>query len=305
MTGGTSNAIKINAAIARAVEELDLGLGVGSQRVAIENPNLEKTFNVVRKEAPHAFVMANLGAAQLVKGYGIKEATRAVEMLKADALTIHLNPLQEAVQPEGETSYVGVAKAIGRVVDELDVPVIVKETGCGIGAAEAMELDNIGVAAINLAGAGGSSWAAVEFYRARKHNDETGQRLGEAFWDWGIPTAASLVEVARRVKIPIIASGGIRSGIDMAKALAVGASLTGVAYPVLDPATHGADEAKKKLQFMIDELRNTMFLVGADSVEKLKKVPVIFTGKMADWLTMRGFNVQIYARRGLQKSGGN
>jgi len=305
MTGGVASATKINAAIARAVEELGLGIGVGSQRVAVENVNLEKTFSVVRKEAPHAFVVANLGAAQLIKGYGVREATRAVEMLEADALAIHLNPLQEAVQPEGETSYVGVTKAIGKIVDELAVPVIVKETGCGIGAAEARELDKIGVAAIDVAGAGGSSWAAVEFFRARKHNDETGQRLGEAFWDWGMPTVASLVEVVRRVKVPVIASGGIRSGVDIVKALAIGAKLTGSAYPVLDPATHGAEEVKRKLQSLIEELRNTMFLVGADSVEKLKKAPIIFTGKMAQWLTMRGFNVQIYARRDLQKSGGN
>jgi len=305
MTGGVASATKINAAIARAVEELGLGIGVGSQRVAVENLSLEKTFSVVRREAPHAFVMANLGAAQLVKGYGVREATRAVEMLQADALTIHLNPLQEAVQPEGETSYVGVTKAIGKIVDELDVPVIVKETGCGIGAAEARELDRVGVSAIDVAGAGGSSWAAVEFYRARRHSDEEGNGLGEAFWDWGIPTVASLVEVVRRVKFPVIASGGIRSGIDMAKALAVGARLTGVAYPVLDPATHGAEEVKKKLQSLLDELKTTMFLVGADSVEKLKKAPIIFTGKMAEWLTMRGFNVQIYARRDMQKPRGN
>lgn len=305
MTGGAPSTTKVNAAIARAVEELGLGVGVGSQRVAIENLSLERTFRVVRKEAPHAFVVANLGAAQFVKGYGVREATKAVAMLEADALAIHLNSLQEAVQPEGETSYVGVTKAIRKIVDELDVPVIVKETGCGIGAAEARELGDVGVAAIDVAGAGGSSWAAVEFYRARKHNDEMGLRLGEAFWDWGIPTAASLVEVVRRLKVPAIASGGIRSGVDMVKALAVGASLTGVAYPVLDPATHGAEEVRMKLQSMIDELRNTMFLVGADSVEKLKKVPVIFTGKIAEWLVMRGFNLQIYARRDLQRSRGN
>ncbi len=305
MTGGVASATKINAAIARAVEELGLGIGVGSQRAAVENQDLEKTFSVVRKEAPHAFVVANLGAAQLAKGYGVREATRAVEMLKADALAIHLNPLQEAVQPEGETSYAGVTKAIGKIIDELNVPVIVKETGCGIGAAEARVLERIGVAAIDVAGAGGSSWAAVEFHRASKHDDETGQRLGEAFWDWGIPTAASLVEAVQTVKVPLIASGGIRTGIDMAKALAVGARLTGVAYPVLDAATHGAGEVQKKLQLLIDELRTAMFLLGADSVEKLKKTPVVFTGKMADWLTVRGFDVQVYAKRDLEKSGEN
>jgi isopentenyl-diphosphate delta-isomerase len=274
-------------------------MGVGSQRAVFEDPNVEKTFSVVRDQAPNAFIMANLGAPQLVRGYGLKEAKKAVKILDADALLIHLNPLQEAIQPEGETNYEGVLTAIGKLVKGLDVPVVVKETGCGIAASEAKKLEAIGVAAVDVAGAGGTSWAAVEYYRAKNHMNESRQRLGESFWDWGIPTAASLVEAKKSVRIPVIASGGMRSGIDVAKALALGASLVGMAYPVLDSAVHGADAVKKKLQAIVEEFRNAMFLVGADSVHKLNKVPIIVTGKMADWLDMRGFEPQSYARRGL------
>jgi len=299
MTGGTRNGNKINTAIATAVEELGLGMGVGSQRAAFESPSVEATFTVTRKLAPKAFIMANIGGAQLAKGYSVKEAEKAVEMLDADALLIHLNPLQEAVQPEGEPRFKGVAAKIKAIIEGLDVPVIVKEVGCGIGASEAKQFEAIGVAGIDIAGAGGTSWAAVEYFRARKPLDETRQRLGETFWDWGIPTAASLIETTQTVHIPVIASGGLRSGIDLTKALALGASLTGVAYPVLDAATHGAKYAKKKLQLLLNELKTTMFLVGASSIQELRQVPLIPTGKMADWLKMRGFEPQKYARRGL------
>jgi len=299
ITGGVEKATKINAAIARAVEKLGLGMGVGSQRAALEDPKLEHTFTVAREKAPTAFIIANLGGAQLVRGYSIKEVKKAVKMLNADALAIHLNPLQEAVQPEGETSYAGLLKKIGEIVHAVDVPVIVKETGAGIGAEDAKKLEAVGVAGIDVAGVGGTSWAAVEHHRAKRQGDEFHQRLGEAFWDWGIPTAASLIETTQSVRTPVIASGGIRSGIDMVKALALGACLAGMAHPILDPALHGTEEVKKTLQLIIEELRNTMFLVGANSVQKLAKSPVIVTGKMADWLVMRGFEPQKYARRSL------
>jgi isopentenyl-diphosphate delta-isomerase len=253
---------------------------------------------VARKKAPNAFILANLGGAQLIKEYGVKEAKKAVKMLQADALAIHLNPLQEAVQPEGDTSYTGLLKKIEDLVRALDLPVIVKETGAGISAEDAEKLEESGVAGIDVAGLGGTSWAAVEYYRAKRNGNE-GHNLGEAFWDWGIPTVASLIETAQRVRVPVIASGGLRSGIDVAKALALDASLTGAAYPILGPAVDGAEAVETKLRLLIDELRNTMFLVGADSVQKLKKVPAIVTGKMADWLTIRGFDLQTYARRGL------
>ena len=298
MTGGTAKAEKINAAIAKAVEQLGLGMGLGSQRAAIENPKLEKTFSIARKNAPTAFLIANLGGPQLVQGYGLKEARKAVEMIEADALAIHLNPLQEAIQPEGETKFKGLTEKIGEIAAELDVPVIVKETGAGIAAEEAKKLESVGVKGIDVAGAGGTSWAAVEYYRAKKAKNSFLERLGEAFWDWGIPTAVSLVEVVQSVSIPVIASGGIRDGVQAAKALALGASLSSLSSPILKQAVKGPEEVKKTLEHIIEELRNTMFLVGADSIEKLRKVSLIITGKSLEWLRLRGFNPEIYARRG-------
>jgi isopentenyl-diphosphate delta-isomerase len=297
MTGGIAEAVRINAAIASAVEELGLGMGVGSQRAAIEKPSLEKSFSVTRKKAPTAFLIANIGGPQLVKGYGAKEAKKAVDMLNADALAIHLNALQEVVQPEGETSFKGVLSKIGEIAQALDVPVIVKETGAGIAAEEAKLLASMKVAGIDVAGAGGTSWAAVEYHRAKKKRDEFRQGLGKAFWDWGIPTAISLIETLQSVSITVIASGGVRTGIDAAKALALGASLAGIAHPILLAATKGPKGVKKTLQVVIESLRNTMFLVGAESIPKLKKVPLVITGKTAEWLKMRGFQPEIYAKR--------
>jgi len=297
MTGGTNEAIKINANIAQAVENLRLGMGVGSQRAAIETPDLERAYTIAREKAPTAFLIANIGAPQLVKEYGVEEAERAIEMIKADALAIHLNPLQEAVQPEGETNYEGVLKKIGEIAQALAVPVIVKETGTGISSEVARMLEGIGVSGIDVAGAGGTSWAAVEYHRAEQVQDEFLQRLGKTFWDWGIPTAVSVVEVAQSVHFTLIASGGVRSGMDVAKALALGADLAGAASPILLPATKGPEEVQKMLHFMIEELKNTMFLVGAESVDKLKRVPLVITGKTAEWLRARGFQPELYARR--------
>jgi len=297
MTGGTTEAMKINSIIAEAVEEMGLGMGVGSQRVAVEDPKLGKTFSIVRKKAPTAFLVANIGGPQLVKGYGAKEAKEAVDMIEADALAIHLNPLQEVVQPEGETNYTGVLKKIGEIVRALDVPVIVKETGAGIGSEEAKMLEDVGVAGIDVAGVGGTSWAAVEYHRACETRDESRQRLGEAFWDWGIPTAVSVVEVVQSVDLTVIASGGVRSGVDVAKAIALGADLSSLTSPILRPATKGTKEVKKVLQLIIEELRNTMFLVGADSIPKLKETHLVLVGKTAEWLRMRGFHPELYATR--------
>jgi isopentenyl-diphosphate delta-isomerase len=294
MTGGTAEATRINAAIAEAVETLHLGMGVGSQRAAIENAELAETFAVTRKKAPTAFLVANIGGIQLVHGYGVKEVKKAIEMIDADAVAIHLNPLQEAVQPEGQTSFKGVLKKIGEIASAVDKPVIVKETGSGISAEDARRLEAAGVKGIDVSGAGGTSFAAVEYYRA----DDAQRSLGDAFWDWGTPTVASLVETAQTVKVPVIASGGVRNGVDVAKALALGASLASLSQPVLQAAVKGAKDTVDVLSLLIEELRNVMFLVGAEKVERLAKVPVVVTGKTAEWLQKRGFSVEGYARRG-------
>ncbi|KYH41364.1 MAG: isopentenyl pyrophosphate isomerase [Candidatus Bathyarchaeota archaeon B26-1] len=301
ITGGTLKALKINASIAEAVERLGLGMGVGSQRAALEDSTLEKTFTIAREKAPNAFLIANIGGPQLAKGYSLQDLRRAVEMIDADALAIHLNPLQEAVQPEGETTYRGILESIRRVARNLEVPVIVKETGAGISAEDAKMLEAAGVAGIDVSGAGGTSWAAVEYHRAKRRGNDSSRRLGEVLWDWGIPTAVSLVETVQSVSIPVIASGGIRSGNDAAKAIALGASLVGLASPVLAPALKGAEEVEGLLNDLIDQLRNVMFLVGAGSVEALRSVPLVLTGRTAEWLRARGFEPDLYARRRLNK----
>jgi isopentenyl-diphosphate delta-isomerase len=298
ITGGTPEAKKINATIAEAVEELGLGMGVGSQRAAIENKKLEKTFAIARKKAPTAFLIANIGGVQLVREYGLKEVKKAIEMIDADAIAVHLNSLQEAVQPEGETSFKGILGKIGEIGGELDKPLIVKETGAGISAEEAKKLEAVGVAGIDVSGVGGTSFAAVEYYRAKGRRNSFQRRLGEVFWDWGIPTTISIVEVAQTVKIPVIASGGIRNGSEVAKALALGASLASLAQPVLQAAVKGVKETKNMLYLMIEELKNNMFLVGAESMQALLKVPLVVTGKTAEWLKLRGFDIEGYAWRG-------
>jgi isopentenyl-diphosphate delta-isomerase len=292
MTGGTEEATKINASIAEAVENLHLGMGVGSQRAAIEDQKLEKTYGIARIKAPTAFLIANIGGVQLVHGYGLKEVKKAIEMIDADAVAIHLNALQEAVQPEGQTDFKGILAKIGEIAGELDKPMIVKETGCGISAEDARALEAAGVKAIDIGGVGGTSFAAVEYYRSKK-----GKIIDEAFWDWGIPTAISLIETTQTVKIPVIASGGVRNGLDIAKSLALNASLASFSQPVLETAVKGAKETQELLTRLIDELRNVMFLVGAKNLESLAKVPAVVTGKTAEWLNIRGFDTANYAQR--------
>jgi isopentenyl-diphosphate delta-isomerase len=296
MTGGTAEATRINAAIAEAVETLHLGMGVGSQRAAIENPKLAETFSVARKKAPTAFLIANIGGIQLVHGCGVKEVKQAVEMIDADAVAVHLNALHEAVQPEGQTTFKGVLAKICEVAGEIDKPVIVKETGAGIAAEDAKKLEKAGVKAIDVGGAGGTSFAAVEYYRSEASSVQ--HFLGDVFWDWGIPTVASLAETTQTVKIPVIASGGVRSGVDVAKSLALNACLASVCQPALEAAVKGAKATEQLLSLLVDEIRAVMFLVGAEKVRDLAKAPVVVSGKTAEWLKARGFNVEDYARRG-------
>jgi len=293
ITGGHPDTIPINAALAKAAEEMGIGIGVGSQRAAIEDPEQEDSFRVVRDMAPNAFIYGNVGAAQ-IKEYGIEGIENVIGMIDADAVAVHLNFLQEAVQPEGDRDAAGCLDAIAEICS-LKVPVIVKETGAGISHEDALLLKKIGVSAIDVGGVGGTSWAGVEVYRARDRNDIQSERLGELFWDFGIPTAASIVECS--VSLPVIATGGIRTGLDIAKSIAIGASAASAALPFVAPALKGKDEVVESLSRMIDELKAAMFLCGYDSIDKLHYAPAVITGWTLEYLTQRGFDVKDLAVR--------
>lgn len=297
ITGGTERAKEINSVLASAVEEFGVGIGVGSQRIAIEDPSVEHTFRIVRERAPSSFVMGNIGCPQLSLGWGVEEAKRCVDMIDADALAIHMNPLQEAVQVRGETRYRGVLNKIGEVARGLGSPVVMKETGCGIAFEEAVKLEGVGVAGLELSGTGGTSWAAVEHHIAREEGKRDQEALGQALWNWGVPTAVSLVETSQSTKLKIIASGGMRTGLEMAKAIALGADAVGIARPLLLKAVEGPDALREHLEDILLEFRTAMFLVGAESIEELRRVPVLVMGRTAEWLRLRGFDPEDYSFR--------
>ena len=298
MTGGCEASAKINEALAVAARELGIGMGVGSQRAALENSELAYTFSIARKVAPDIFLIANLGAAQFSMGFGVEEALRAVEMIDANALAVHLNSLHEAVQPEGEPKFKGVLAKLKELSSSLSVPVIAKETGAGISMEIAPLIEGAGVKCVDVGGAGGTSWAAVENHRALAVGDELHASLAKLYWNWGIPTAISICEVRSSSKLEIIATGGIRSGLDAAKAIALGASVVGIALPLLRPAfEEGSSGVIRYLKRFIEELKVAMFLVGAKSISELREVPVVITGSTAEWLRLRGVDVEAYARR--------
>lgn len=285
ITGGHPASMAVNQALAQAAEDLKIGMGMGSQRAAVETPQLESTYTVIRDEAPTTLIIGNIGGPQ------IELAEKAAAMMDLDAMAIHLNPLQEAIQPEGDVDSLNYLEQIKKAVATLKIPVIVKETGAGIKREDALLLENAGVAAIDIAGSGGTSWAAVETYRSKDRS------LGDLFWEWGIPTVVSTVEVRESVKIPVLSSGGIRTGLDMAKALALGADVAGIALPLLKEAYPGPDAVKAKLEKFINELKVAMYLVGASNLRDLKNCDLAILGKTREWLKERGIKTTKYARR--------
>jgi isopentenyl-diphosphate delta-isomerase len=295
MTGGHEDAKKINENLASAAQELGIAMGVGSQRSAIENEDLSDTYSVAREAAPDAFLIGNLGAVQFVSEYNLEQAKKAVEMIKADALAIHLNPLQEAVQPEGDRDFRGCAEAISKLKG-IKMPLIVKETGAGISRADALLLQKAGISGIDTGGLGGTSFAAVESYR-----EGVNEELAKRFWNWGIPTAASTIEVLESTKLPVISTGGIRSGIDVAKALALGASTAGMALPILKEAVKGEEAVKQALTQVLEELKIAMLLMGASNVSDLLNCDLVITGRTREWLLSRDIGPEKYANRNLYK----
>jgi isopentenyl-diphosphate delta-isomerase len=285
MTGGHPKTKSVNQKLASAAEELGLPIGVGSQRAAVEDPSLADTFTIVRETAPSVPVIANIGATH------VRVAPDAVSMIDADILAIHLNPLQEAIQPEGNCNSEGALESIARIVESVDIPVIIKETGAGISGDVAKSLEEVGIVGVDVGGVGGTSWAGVEYFRAQKEGDDLKAQLGLQFWDWGIPTALSVIMVLDSTELDVIATGGIRSGLDIAKALALGATAAGIAQPILRQAVYGSSlDVIVELERYLEGLRVAMYLTGSQKVEELSSKQLILSGKLVQSLKSLGID---------------
>lgn len=272
MTGGTEFAGTINRRLAEVAQHYNIAMGVGSQRVALEKPQVAPTFTV-RSLAPDILLLANLGAVQLNYKYGLDECRRVVDLLQADALILHLNPLQECIQPRGDTNFRDLLDKVEKLCSKISVPVIAKEVGNGISAAMAEKLMNVGISAIDVAGAGGTSWAKVESERAE---NSLQRRLGMTFADWGLPTAECITSIrAVAPEIPLIASGGLRHGLDIAKAIALGADLAGLALPFLRAAAESEAALYELVEVLIAEMSTVLFCTGTADLEEFKRSEVL------------------------------
>lgn len=302
MTGGYPDAERINGNLAAAAAEHGIAMGVGSQRAALLSPETRRTFTVV-KDHDVPFVAANIGAPQLIQ-QGKPPLTRAqidelVKMLEADALIVHLNVLQEAVQPEGDLKARGMASAIRDLSKDLGVPVIAKETGAGMTRGTAMRLKESGVAALDVGGLSGTTFAAVETFRAKSEGREDRERIGQLYRDWGIPTPVSVLEA--QVGLPVVATGGHRGGLDAARALALGANLAGFASAILAPANESAKAASAFLSQVELELRTACFLTNTAKAADLVNAPVVVGERTARWMALRGLDTIGLARRAPKK----
>ncbi len=284
ITGGYPNAEMINRNLAIAASSFGIGFGVGSQRAGLEDSNMESTYSVV-KEFDIPLIIGNVGAPQLVKQHDSEPLNselieKAIEMVGADVIAIHLNYLQEVVQPEGNTNASGCTDAIKRIASKH--PVLAKETGCGISRSIAMKLKETGVIGIDVGGYSGTSFSAVEYYRAVAIKDKHGERLGSTFWDWGIPTPVSVIQA--NVGLDIIATGGIRNGLDIARALVLGSTSAGMAGNLLKAATESSRKVEDELEAITQELKAAMFLVGAKNVLELKDRKFVIAGETKEWI---------------------
>jgi isopentenyl-diphosphate Delta-isomerase len=303
LTGGHQDVTSINRNLARAAEHYGLALGVGSQRAAIVNPDVMSSYTITREHAPNTFLIANIGAPQLIAQprhapFTIEQVEHAITMIGANALAVHMNSLQEATQPEGDRRAAGEAAALKTLASQVDVPVIAKETGAGVCREQALLLHSCGVAAIDVGGAGGSSMSAMEAARSKARGDERTLNIGLLFRDWGIATPVSIVE-ASVAHLPLISTGGVRNGLDMARALALGATLVGIGFPFLKAASESYEAVCELLETIVAELKVAMQLSGAATLGQLQQTDIVVTGETRHWLAMRGFEeeLQSMARR--------
>ncbi|MFL5691119.1 MAG: type 2 isopentenyl-diphosphate Delta-isomerase, partial [Ktedonobacteraceae bacterium] len=294
LTGGHPDVISINRNLARAAEQYGLALGVGSQRAAIVNPDVASSYAVTRENAPNAFLIANIGAPQLIPqarhpAFTLAQAQQAIDMIGANALAVHMNSLQEAAQPEGDRRSVGEAAALKNLTSQVSVPVIAKETGAGVCREQALLLRSCGVSAIDVGGAGGSSMSAMEAARSKARGDDKTLNIGMLYRDWGIATPICVVE-ANVARLPLISTGGVRNGLDIARALALGATLVGMGFPFLKAASVSYERVCELLETVIAELKVAMQLSGVCGVRAMQETDVVITGETRNWLSLRGFD---------------
>ncbi|MBP2144520.1 isopentenyl-diphosphate delta-isomerase [Methanococcus voltae] len=285
ITGGHAVAKEVNKNIAIAVEEMNLGMGLGSQRAAIAKKGLEDTYSVVR-DYTSSLVIGNLGAVNFTKdNWNYETVKKAVDIIDADAMAIHFNPLQEAIQPEGDTDFRNLDYLSDVIKDYKkyfgNMPFIAKQVGEGFCQKDGLYLNKLGFDAIDVGGSGGTSWSAVEYYRVKDYEHK---KLSEKYLEWGIPTAASILDVRKSFSKPLIATGGIRSGIDIAKSLALGANCCGIALPVLKAAMKSPEEVIKLFESLIKELKITMFLTGCNNINELNSARYIINGELKNWI---------------------
>ncbi len=293
MTGGHPDVTGINRNLARAAEEYGLALGVGSQRAGIVNPEVAGSYAVTREHAPNTFLIANIGAPQLIEqprhaAFTLEQVQRAIDMIGANALAVHMNSLQEAAQTEGDRRAFGEAAALKALTGSIAVPVIAKETGAGVCREQALLLRSCGVAAIDVGGAGGSSMSAMEAARSQARGDERTYTIGMLYRDWGIATPIAVIE-AGAAGLPLISTGGVRNGLDMARALSLGASLVGIGFPFLKAASESYEAVCELLEMLVAELKVAMQLSGATTIAQLQQADVVVNGETRAWLIMRGF----------------
>ncbi len=283
ITGGYAGATDINDRISAAGEFLDIPIGVGSQRPALENKDLRDSYEVIAQyDIP--LVFGNIGAPQLIEQHGktpftIEDCRDAMNMINADLLAVHFNFLQEVIQPEGDDNAADLLKVLKDIAKK--IPVIAKETGAGVSYEMAVKFKKAGVKAIDVGGMGGTSFSAVEYYRTENNYQK---ELADLLWDWGIPTPVSIIECRRAVDLPLISTGGIRNGLQAAKALALGADVVGIAGGVLPAANRSKEHIVSYINNVINELKVVMFLLGCKNVDELKKSRLLLTGELRDWL---------------------
>jgi len=295
MTGGHAFAHKLNHFLSKAVNETKIGMGVGSQRAALEDIKVRESFDIVRKNAPNSLIIGNIGAGQIAQGLTSIEFQELVDMIEADAIAIHFNPLQEVIQPEGDINLKGLHENAHSLIKEFQVPVIAKEVGSGFSLEDIKNIEKMGFKAIDIQGVGGTSWAGVESIRtlSLKH-----KKTGDIFWDWGLPTTLSTILAVNNFNGSVIGSGGVRTGLDIAKLISLGANAAGMAIPFLfSVQKHSTEEVIERIQEIEYQLRLACFLTGSKNISELKRAPIFIEGRTAELMRIYGINPSDYLHR--------